>query len=110
MKYYSEKVNKVFDTVDDLQKAEKEFDEKEAEKAKLVEVKKSRAKEVEDAYIEYQKVKEKAYKEIADAEDKYTALRNKFAEDYNGYHMTYVNNNGVKSISFGDIVSNLLDW
>lgn len=110
MKYYSEKTKKVFDTVEDLQKAEKEFDEKEAEKLKLVEVKKSRAKEVEDAYNEYQSVKEKAYKEISEAENKYVQLRDKFADDYNGYHMTYFNDNGKRSISFGDFVNSFFDW
>lgn len=110
MKYYSEKTKSVYDTVEALQTAEKEFDEKEAEKLKLAEVKKTRAKEVENAYAEYQDVKEKACKEIAEAEDKYIKLRDAFAKDYNGYHMTYVNDNGVKSISFGDIVSNLFDW
>ena len=109
MKYFSDKVNKVFDTVEELEAAEKEQEEKEAEKTKLVEVKKSRAKEVEDAYLEYENVKEKAYKEIAEAEDKWIQLRDKFAEDYNGYHMTYVNKNGEKKVTFDDLVNSFYD-
>ena len=104
MKYLNEKLNKAFDTVEDLEKAEKEFAEKEAEKTKLVEVKKTRAKEVEDAYVEYQQVTEEAYNKIAAAEKKWIELRDAFAKDYGGYHMTYVNNNGDKKVTFDDIV------
>lgn len=110
MKYLSEKLNKAFDTVEDLEKAEKEFAEKEAEKTKLVEVKKTRAKEVEDAYVEYQKVKEEAYNKIAEAEKKWIELRDAFAKDYGGYHMTYVNNNGDKKVTFDDIVRSFWTW
>lgn len=110
MKYLSEKLNKAFDTVEDLEKAEKEFAEKEAEKTKLVEVKKTRAKEVEDAYIEYQQVKEEAYNKIAEAEKKWIELRDAFAKDYGGYHMTYVNNNGDKKVTFDDIVRSFWTW
>ena len=110
MKYLSEKLNKAFDTVEDLEKAEKEFAEKEAEKTKLVEVKKTRAKEVEDAYVEYQQVKEEAYNKIAEAEKKWIELRDAFAKDYGGYHMTYVNNNGDKKVTFDDIVRSFWTW
>lgn len=110
MKYLSEKLNKPFDTVEELEKAEKEFDEQQAEKAKLADVKKARAKEVEDAYIEYQKVKEEAYKTIAEAEKKWIELRDAFAKDYGGYHMTYVNNNGDKKVTFDDIVRSFWNW
>lgn len=110
MKYLSEKLNKAFDTVEDLEKAEKEFAEKEAEKTKLVEVKKTRAKEVEDAYVEYQNVKEEAYNKIAEAEKKWIELRDAFAKDYGGYHMTYVNDNGDKKVTFDDIVRSFWTW
>lgn len=110
MKYLSEKLNKPFDTVEELEKAEKEFDEQQAEKAKLADVKKARAKEVENAFAELQKVKEEALQQIADAEDKYYSLRDKFAEDYGGYHITYTNDNGEKRITFDDIVRNFWNW
>ena len=110
MKYYSEKLNKVFDTTEALEVAEKELAEKEAEKAKLLEVKKARAKEVEEAYLEYQKVKEEAYKTIAEAEKKWISLRDTFAKDYNGYHMTYTNINGKQQVTFDDLVRSFFDW
>lgn len=70
MKYYSEKLNKVFNKVEDLESAEKEHAEKEAQALKLREERKVRAKEVEDAYIAYKK------------------LLNQFIKDYGSYHQT----------------------
>ena len=70
MKYYSEKLNKVFDKVEDLESAEKEHAEKEAQALQLREERKVRAKEVEDAYIAYKK------------------LLNQFIKDYGSYHQT----------------------
>ena len=80
------------------------------EKLKKQEQKKTRAKEVEDAYLEYQHVKEEAYKKISDAEKKWVELRDKFAKDYNGYHMTYLNNDGKETISFGDLVDTFFNF
>lgn len=70
MKYYSEKVKKMFDSVEDLDTAEKEFDEKAQKELALREERKARAVEVEDAY------------------KKYLDLRSKFVKDYGSYHMT----------------------
>ena len=110
MLYTSEVTGKSYKTVKELEAAEAEFKKAEEEKAKLVEVKKTRAKEVEDAYLELEKVKEEAYSKIAEAEKKWIELRDKFAQDYNGYHMTYVNNNGQKRITFDDLVNNFFNW
>lgn len=79
--YFSEVLNKRFDTEEACLQAEKEYAEKiaaqkEAEQ-KLKNEKAARAKDIENAY--------KAYK---DAEKKYLELRNKFVEDYGQYHMT----------------------
>ena len=104
MLYTSEKTNKSYKTVEELEAAEKEFDKAEEEKKALVEVKKTRAKEVQDAYEAYLNVRKEAYKSISEAEKKYIELRNKFAKDYNGYHYTYINDNGKESITFGDLV------
>ena len=110
MKYYSEKLNKIFDSEKELKDAEVELEKQEVEKAKLQEVKKARAKEVEDAYLHLQEVKEKAFKEIAEAEKVWVELRDKFAEDYHGYHMTYSNVNGEQKVTFGDILNNFFNW
>lgn len=111
MLYLSEKTGKSYKTVEELEAAEKEFDKAEAEKKALVEVKKARAKEVEDAYLELQKVREEAFAKISEAETKWIELRDKFAEDYHGYHMTYSNINGKKEISFSDLVDSIVrNW
>lgn len=113
MLYLSEKTGKTYKTVEELQTAELEFDKAAAEKAKLMEEKRARAKEVEEAYLEYQKVIEESTAKMAAAEKKWVELRNKFAEDYNGYHMTYVNNNGKKTVTVGellDVMNKLSNW
>ena len=85
MKYYSEKLNKVFDKVEDLESAEKEHAEKEAQALKLREERKVRAKEVEDAYIAYKK------------------LLNQFIKDYGSYHQTIKDNDSwsILDVMFG---------
>lgn len=105
MLYTSEVTGKSYKTVKELEADEKLAKEEEEKKSKALEVKKTRAKEVEDAYLEYQKVKEDAYSKIVEAEKKWIELRDKFAEDYHGYHMTYVNNNGEKKVTFSDLVN-----
>lgn len=110
MLYLSEKTGKSYKTVEELETAEKELAEQEAKKAELVEVKKTRAKEVEEAYLNYQNVKEECYNKVAEAEKKWLELRDKFAEDYHGYHMTYTNNNGKKEISFSDLLDSFFTW
>ena len=108
--YYSKILNKYYESYEELKADEAEFKRQNDEKSKALEVKKTRAKEVEDAYLEYQKVKEEAYQQIAEAEKKWIELRDKFAEDYHGYHMTYVNNNGEKRITFNDLVNSFFTW
>lgn len=91
MKYYSEKLNKIFDTSEEVEKAEKEHEEKvkkeEADKKALTEKRAARAKEVENAFNELLKAKEK-----------YHNLRDEFVKDYKSFHMTFKSvNDGLKS-------------
>ena len=107
--FYSKVLNKAFDSLDELKEAEKKHAEEEAEKQNLTATKKARANEVEEAYKAYQQTKEKAYKEISEAENKYLTLRDKFAKDFNGYHMTYVvDNAGKHVVTFGDLINDFL--
>ena len=55
MKYYSDKLNKVFDTVDALESAELEYTKKQDEELKKKQERKERAKEVDEAFKNYQK-------------------------------------------------------
>jgi hypothetical protein len=110
MLYTSEMTGKSYKTVKELEDDEAKAKEAQAEKAKKSEEKKARAEEVQAAYEEYLKVREDALKSIRDAEEKYDELRSKFADDYGGYHMTYINDNGHRSVTFGDIVDTLFSW
>lgn len=81
MKYYSEKLNKLFETEKECVEAEsaheKALAEAEAKKKALAEERASRAKEVEDAYKAALEAK-KLYNEKLDA----------FLRDYKQFHMT----------------------
>lgn len=97
--YYSKVLNKPFDTVEELEKAENEYQLEVKAKEDKVAQRKERANEVQDAYKELIETRKKAYKEISDAEDKYYTLRNKFVDDYGSYHMSYTNDNGKEVFS-----------
>ena len=85
MKYYSETLNKVFDTEDELKTAEEEQEKKYAVQLKKKEERAERAKEVEKAYKEYRK------------------LLNAFIKDYGYYHQTLRDDDGL---SIFDIMFN----
>ena len=110
MLYTSEVTGKSYKTVKELEADEKAYQEAQSLKLKACEEKKARAKEVEDAYLEFQKVKEEAYDSITKAENKWISLRDAFAKDYGGYHMTYTHNNGEKRITFEDLIHNFWNF
>ena len=70
MKFYSEKTKKIYDTEEALVSAEKELETAEAKKKELLDKRKERAQEVEQAF-------EKANK-----------LLSEFLNDYGRYHTT----------------------
>ena len=97
MKYYSEITEKVYDTPEELETAEKEvLDEQKAQEEKLAK-RAERAKEVEEAYALAADVKEQADK-----------LLNEFLKDYGSFHTT-VRNPIKKPISVFDIFNSALD-
>lgn len=103
MKFYSEKLNKCFDTAEACLKAEVEFDkqkaDEEAAQKKLKEARATRAKEVEDAY-----------KVAADAYTKYVKLRNAFIKDYQSWHMSYTQDFPIEDITdMSDIIKIIFD-
>lgn len=105
--YFSRVLNKPFDTLEELRKAEAEHFNVLKQREALIQEKKARAKEVEDAYTLYLETRKECSKQIAAAESNYLKLRDKFAKDYNGYHFTYRNNNGEETISFDDLLETL---
>lgn len=84
MKFYSEKLNKVFDTEQACVEAESAHDkaiaEAEAKKKALVEERATRAKEVEDLY-----------KAAVEAKKAYDEKLRAFLKDYGSFHATFKN-------------------
>lgn len=79
MKYYSELVNKFFDSVEETEKAEKEYEEKQVEVAKQKEIEAERIKKLKaDRGLRA--------KEVDVAYEKYKELLNTFVKDYGTYH------------------------
>lgn len=82
MKYYSTELNKLFDSAEELEAAERKNKEEkerlEKEKQEKLNQREARAKEVDDAYKAYVAAKKK-YKELWVA----------FLNDYHKYHKTY---------------------
>ena len=97
MKYYSEQLNRLFDTVEELEAAEakqREEEEKalaakraeEEKKAQLKAKREERAKEVEEAFKIANEETKKAY-----------ALLNAFVKDFGSFHTT------IRDTGFSDI-------
>lgn len=80
MKYYSEKLNKIFDKPEDLKDAERAYEAKEAEEKAKKAQRSKRAKEVEDAW------------------DHYVKLLNDFIKDYGSFHDTKRSTDGCVSL------------
>lgn len=94
MKYYSEKLKKVYDTVEQLQAAEKEFDKAHAAEIAKQKERKARANEIDAAR-----------KEFIKAQEHYNDLVAKFVKDYGSYHATY--NDSDKITSTADLLFKL---
>lgn len=81
MKYYSEETKKLYDSEEELAKAEEVVKEAREKREQLLKEKKeqraARAKEVEDAF-----------KEAKEAADKANKLLSEFCKDYGSFHTT----------------------
>ena len=82
MKYYSEKLDKTFDT-------EKECLEAEENQELLKEQRKERANEIVEAIHDYETYVIESRKVAQEKSDKIAELKNKFIEDYGSFNMTY---------------------
>lgn len=97
MKYYSERLKKLFETEDELVQAEQKLDAEESERQKIKEIKIERLKEIEDAY-----------KAVEDATSKYNVLVNKFIQDYGYYHRS--DSRIIVPKSFYEFFLNYFPW
>ena len=77
MKYVSDVTGKIYDTVEDLEKAELEVAEMQKKKDELKAKRADRAKEVEDAY-----------KAALEAQKEADKLMKAFVKDYGSFHMS----------------------
>lgn len=109
MKFYSEKLNKMYSTAAEVVQAEEAYDKKLAEekakKEELANTRKARAEEVEKALEELEKVREKAHEDIRVAEEKARKVLADFCKDYGAFHKTY--KEGEKIPAFSDWLN---DW
>lgn len=71
MKYYSEKTDKIYNSVDELTKAEKAYDDANAEKIKAEKEKEAAYKEVEDAAAAVEAAFNIYSKKLKEYNDKY---------------------------------------
>ena len=92
MKYYSEKLKTLYETIEELKSAEEAHDEELAKKQELLEAKRLDAKAVEDAYKNTFVVRKQANATIREADEQYAKVRDEFIAKYGAYHMTYRNN------------------
>jgi len=99
MKFYSEKLDKLFDDEKALTKAEDEYDVRvAAEKAhaeQLAKTRKDRAKAIEESY-----------KKVEDARKEYNKLVEEFVRDYGSFHMTYKDGDG----SMFNLFEKFFEW
>ena len=100
--YYSKKLNKPFDTLDELRESEQEFKDEEAKKQEVIDAKKELAKRVESSYKTYietlngcreelEKVQKSLNESVAKSYNEYINAKNEFIEKYGSFHMTYTN-------------------
>lgn len=102
MKYYSEKLDKLFEDEKALLKAEDEHDVRvAAEKAKqeqLANTRKERAKAIEESY-----------KKVVEARNEYKKLVDEFTKDYGSFHMS-VKSNNLADMDLFDLFKYAFTW
>lgn len=108
--YFSEKLNKYFDSKKECEAAEAAFDQEKIKKEKAKEARSEDAKKVEEAYKHIFAVRKEASqmireanRMIEDAQQAYYKARREFVNKYGSFHMTYSNDNGDETISTGDL-------
>lgn len=99
MKYYSEKLKKVYDTVEQLDTAEKEYDEAHAAEIAKQKERKARAEEISNAR-----------KDAIKAQEHYDELIKQFVKDYGSYHATYTDENSGELSNVMDVFYKLFGF
>lgn len=97
MKYYSTKLNRLFETVGELQEAEKAYEAKQKEADVAKAARSEAAKKVEEAYKEVEVAKKNADNLLAD-----------FCTKYGAYHSTITK--PVASTTIFDLLDHIPFW
>ena len=96
MKFYSEALNRLFDTEKELLEKEtlyvKEQKEKKEREKKLIDEKRARANEVTEAYSK-----------VREMQKTYIKLKNKFIQDYGYFHMSYRDIDDIPYVDIFDL-------
>ena len=102
MKFYSEKLDTMFDDEKSLVKAEDEYEVRvAAEKAhaeQLAATRKNRAKAIEEQY-----------KKVVEARNEYKKLVDEFTKDYGSFHMS-VKSNNLADMDLFDLFKYAFTW
>ena len=102
MKFYSEKLDTMFDDEKSLVKAEDEYEVRvAAEKAhaeQLAATRKDRAKAIEEQY-----------KKVVEARNEYKKLVDEFTKDYGSFHMS-VKSNNLADMDLFDLFKYAFTW
>ncbi len=102
MKFYSEKLNKMYNDEKSLVKAEEEYDVRvAAEKAhaeQLAATRKDRAKAIEESY-----------KKVVEARKEYKKLVDEFTRDYGSFHMS-VKSDNLADMDLFDLFKYAFTW
>lgn len=111
MKYFSDMTNKLYETAEELEKAEKELTEKreqeakakaeaEAKKEALTKERGERAKEVENAIKDLNDFRKECAKQIDEKQKRVNKLVDDFVKDYNYFHMSYKSADDMPNLTF----------
>lgn len=118
--YKSKLLNKYFDDYGELVKAEDAYTKAHAAELEAAEKRKTRAKEIEEAYKEViatrkeaKAILDEANKKASDlirtSEDKYTKLKNDFIKDYHSFHMSFTDTDGNTVVSVSDFLDSVFN-
>lgn len=108
MRYYSEKLDKMFDTVEQLQKEEKAAAIAEADKAKAAKARKEESKVVEDAFKTLNAAKKTYNAELKAARIKYSKDLLKLRTDFESSVMTLRKTLNEAEKAYEDALSNFI--
>ena len=107
--FYSEKLQKYFDSEEECKAEEEKFDKALAEKEQAKEARAKDASDVEEAYRnalavrkEVSRIIADAKREVDEADREYFKARREFVNKYGSFHMTYSSDSDDGYITVGD--------